>query len=374
MYLHYPTLFKLIRLTFSKRYFSWRHTLFVVLFLPPFFILRVFVWGMRKLDYLFFFGFTRQQINKPLYIIGNPRSGTTFSHRLLALDEQFCYLRLYHTVFPSVTCYKIFALFGRVDSLLGGCGKRLLHAISARGFKGWETIHPTGPEKAESDEMYFMYAMLSPNLGLLFPFLKEMDAATFVDFLPEKSRKKLMKYYYSCLQRHLYAEGPDKILLQKVALIAGRIGTIYELLPDIRVVHLVRHPYQSIPSLVSMFDTTWKTLAPEACRNGQAYVDLTDMICDYYEHLHEFEKNLPAENLLKIRYEDLLADPYGVVAGIYEKFDLELGPAYDKVLQQQVEKAKSYQSRHSYSLENYGVSEELIKNRLKTVFDDYGFS
>lgn len=374
MYLHYPTLFKLIRLTFSKRYFSLRHTVLVILFLPPFFILRVFVWGMRKLDYLFFFEFTRQEIKKPLYIIGNPRSGTTFSHRLLALDDQFCYLKLYHTVFPSVTCYKIFALLGRLDNWAGSPGKRLLHIISTRGFKGWETIHATGPEKAESDEMYFMYAMLSPLLGLLFPFFKEMDTATLVDLMPHRSREKLMIYYRSCLQRHLYAEGPDKILLQKVALIAGRIRTIYELMPDIRVVHLVRHPYRSIPSLVSMFDATWKTLAPEACRNGRAYTELAAMICDYYEHLHEFEKDLPPENLLKIRYEDLLADPYGAVAEIYEKFDLELGPAYDQILQKEVEKARNYQSRHNYSLENFGLSEKIIQKRLKAVFDDYGFS
>ena len=373
MYFHYPTLFKLMRLTFSRQYFSLRHAALVIIFLVPFLLLRMFVWGMRLLDYVFFPGFLKQPLRTPLYIIGNPRSGTTFTHRLLALDEQFSYLKLYQTIFPAVTCYKLFALAGRIDRLLGSPGRRLLNGISKKGFKGWDTIHQTGPEKAESDEMLFMYAMLSPLLGLLFPFLKEMDAATFVDFMPEKSRHKLMSYYKSCLQRHLYATGPDKILLQKVALIAGRLQSIHELLPDMRIVHLVRHPNESIPSLVSMFEATWKSLAPDACKDGRAYRELADLICEYYLHLHEVEKAFPAERLLKVRYEDLVADPRKTVCRIYQEFGLEIRPEYDKLLTEETNKARKYKSKHHYSLENYGLTEEMIYQRLKPVFADYGF-
>jgi len=373
MYFHYPTLFQLIRLTFSRKYFSPRHGALVILFLVPFLLLRLFVWFMRLLDYIFFPGFQQQPLTTPLYIIGNPRSGTTFSHRLLALDEQFSYLQLYQTIFPAVTCYKLFAWTGRIDRLFGSPAQRLLNLISNRGFRGWETIHKTGPEKAESDEMLFMFAMLSPLLILLFPFIKEMDAATFVDFMPGKARRNLMKYYRSCLQRHLYATGPDKILLQKVALIAGRFQTIHELLPDMRVVHLVRHPNQSIPSLISMFAATWKSLAPEACRDGRAYRELADLICAYYLHLHELEKTFPADQLLKVRYEDLVADPRRTVSRIYRKFGLDISPAYEALLNEETNRAGSYTSKHRYSLEDYGLTEEMIYERLKPVFEDYGF-
>lgn len=373
MYFHYPTLFKLIRLTFSKRYFSLRHAALVIIFLVPFWLLRMFVWVMRKLDYVFFPGFVKQPVRAPLYIIGNPRSGTTFTHRLLALDEQFSYLKLYQTIFPAVTCYKLFGWVGRIDRLVGSPGRRLLNSISRKGFKGWDTIHQTGPEKAESDEMLFVYAMLSPLLGLLFPFLKEMDEVTFVDFMPQQSRRKLMSYYKGCLQRHLYATGPDKILLQKVALIAGRLQSIHDLQPDMRIVHLVRHPNESIPSLISMFEATWKSLAPNACKDNRAYLELADVICKYYVHLHELEKDFSADTLLKVRYEDLVADPYKTVGRIYQKFGLETSPEYDRLLTEETQKSRKYKSRHNYSLKDYGLSEEMIYQRLKSVFDDYGF-
>jgi hypothetical protein len=373
MYFHYPTLFTLIHLTFTRKYFSPRHAALVVFFLVPFLLLRLFVYGMRLLDHVFFPDFRNQPVRAPLYIIGNPRSGTTFTHRLLALDEQFSYLKLYQTIFPAVTCYKLFALAGRVDRMIGSPGRRILGCISNRGFKGWDTIHKTGPEKAESDEMLFMYAMLSPLLGLLFPFLKEMDSATFVDFMPEKSRRKLMQYYKSCLQRHLYATGPDKILLQKVALIAGRIESIHALLPDMRIVHLVRHPYESIPSLISMFEVTWKSLAPHACKDGRACRELADMICDYYLHLHEVEQTIPPDRLLKVRYTDLIADPRSTVHSIYHDFGLEMRPDYDDLLSREMNRARTYKSKHKYSLEQYGLTREMIYRKLQPVFDEYGF-
>ncbi len=373
MYFHYPTFFKLLGLTFSRRYFSPRHAALVVLFVVPFLLLRLFVCMMRLLDHVLYPDFHNQVVRMPLYIIGNPRSGTTFSHRLLALDEQFTYLKLYQTIFPAVTCYKFFALTGRIDKMIGRPVHRILSVVSNRGFKGWETIHKTGPEKAESDEMLFMYAMLSPLLGLLFPFLKEMDSATFVDFMPEKSRKKLMDYYKSCLQRHLYATGPDKILLQKVALIAGRIEAIHTLLPDMRIVHLVRHPAESIPSLISMFEVTWKSLAPHAVKDGRACREMTDLICKYYLHLHEVEKDFPRDYLLKVKYTDLVADPRATVHDIYNHFGLEMRPDYDKLLSREMNRARTYTSKHHYSLADYGLSREMIRRRLQPIYEEYGF-
>jgi len=373
MYFHYPTFFKLLRLTFTRRYFAPRHAALVILFVIPFLLLRLFVLFMRGLDHLLFPGFREQKVRAPLYIIGNPRSGTTFSHRLLALDEQFTFFKLYHTIFPSVCCYKMFSLWGRVDRILGRPGARLLYLISNRGFKGWETIHKTGPDKAESDEMLFMYAMLSPLLLLLFPFIREMDAATFVDLLPAGTKEKLMRYYVSCLKRHLYATGPEKTLLQKVALIAGRIQTIEEVLPDMRIVHLVRNPAESIPSLISMFEVTWKSLAPHLLADGQTCRDMADLICRYYLHLHEVEQNMGPEKLLRIRYTDLVTDPKKTVYHIYNHFGITMRPEYEQLLTGEMNRARTYKSRHRYSLEQYGLSEAEIRRRLAPIYEEYGF-
>lgn len=339
-----------------------------------FIVLRSIVSFVRILDLLFFPGYRKQPIIAPIYIVGNPRSGTTLSHRLLAQDDQFTYFKLWHTIFPAVTFYKVFGAFGVADRWMGRPLERVINWVSGKGFSGWESIHKTGPGKAESDEMLFMYALLSPLLGLMFPYFKELDEAMFVDHLSAKSRRKLALYYRDCLQRHLYATGPDRILLQKVALIAGRIHTIYETFPDMRIVHLVRHPYESIPSLVSMFHAPWKSLAPHALTNARRSRELAQMIYDYYRILLGLKQSLPDTQFMDVRYQDLVADPKRIVENVYQECGLELSLKFSDSLDMEIERVKAYKSRHVYSLDDCGLSKEEVRKALSDVFEAYGFN
>ncbi|MEJ2031737.1 MAG: sulfotransferase [Deltaproteobacteria bacterium] len=373
MYFHCPVFFRLLRLTFSRRYFSPRHAALALLFIVPYLLLRGLVWTGRGLDRLFFPEYRGQAVVAPIYIIGNPRSGTTFSHRLLSRDLRFSYFELFHTVFPAITFYKLFAAAGAIDSRLGRPGARLLNVLSNWGFRGWEKIHRTGPREAESDEMLFVYAMLSPLLALLFPFLDELPEVKFVDRLPAAERQKLMGYYRDCLQRHLYAVGPDKVLLQKVALIAGRLQSIYETFPDMRIVYLVRHPYESIPSLISMFRVPWRTLVPAAYDDAQAMAGVAEMIFEYYRSILRFKRKMPANQFIEIRYQDLVADPQGCVEGLYSKLGLAMSEEFRQALAAEAAKARNYKSRHRYSLEEYGLSKDQVYRELREVFEEYGF-
>jgi hypothetical protein len=373
MYLRFPVFYRIIRLTFSRKFFSLRHALLTVLFLVLFFILRTFVWVVRWLDYLFFPRFRQQPVKAPIYIIGNPRSGTTFTHRLVSRDSRFCYLQLFHTIFPAITFYRFFDAAGRLDRRLGHPFARLLNAASQRGFQGWSAIHKTGPKDAESDEMFFMYAMLSPLLALLFPFLDQLEEVRFVDRLPAESKRKLMTYYKDCLKRHLYANGPDKILLEKVALIAGRLGSILELFPDMRIIYLVRHPYESIPSLISMFRIPWKSLAPQALKDNAATEGVAQMIFDYYRYILRLKNSLPSGQFVEVRYTDLVTDPRSCIEGIYRDLGLEVSDEFRQVLIAETEIARQYKSRHRYSLEEFGLSKERVYQELQEVFEEYGF-
>ena len=46
-----------------------------------------------------------------------------------------------------------------------------------------------------------------------------------------------MRYYRSCLQRQLYASGPDKTLLSKATQSSGAVESLLEAFPDAKVHH-----------------------------------------------------------------------------------------------------------------------------------------
>jgi hypothetical protein len=373
MYFHFPTFFSVLRQSLARKHFHPRHFALGMVFLSLFLLLRTVVLAARLLDHLLFPGFKKQPIRSPVFIVGNPRSGTTFLHRVMARDSRFTYFRLYQTIFPSVLFYKLFAAAGRLDRLLGRPADRLLARISRRGFRGWESIHPTDHEKAESDEMLFVYAMLSPLIGLQFPFFQELRQAVRPDLLPRKEREKLKAYYRSCLQRHLYATGPDKVLLEKVALIAGRLQTVREVLPDMRIVHMLRNPYNSVPSLVSMFQVPWRSLAPQALQTEEAARGLKEMILKYYRIIYETRSELPDERFVEVRYQELANDPEAAVRRIYERFGLQADPEFNRALAEEKERARQYRSRHSYSLQDAGIDPAELFARLSDLFEAYGF-
>ena len=79
------------------------------------------------------------RLNHHVYIISNPRSGTTFLHRLFNLDDKrFCTPLLYHTLFPCIFWIRLFDTIALIDSKIGGPLHALLGWIERKVFKGME--------------------------------------------------------------------------------------------------------------------------------------------------------------------------------------------------------------------------------------------
>lgn len=374
MYLHLPTLRKILRTTFSERHFHPLHATYVVVLLTLFFVLRAVVWIARLVDRVAVPSYRNQAVDEPIYITGNPRSGTTFLHRLMGSDGQFTYTTLAETIFPAIVFYRLFAATRALDRRLGNPLARSVAWVGRTAFRGWEGIHKTRLEEAEEDEQLFIYALLSPVLALLFPFFDPLDAAAHVDDQPERVRQRLMAYYRDCLKRHLYATGPDKTLLTKNTTMTGRLQSTLDAFPDARIVHVVRHPYDAIPSFLSMYEPPWTTFVPQTQQDRRAHRRLAALYCQYYRDRLALRDQLPADRYVEVRYEELTAHPQATVERIYEAFDLPMSTAFSRTLREEAEKARQYSSSHDYSLADYGLSRAWIDEQLGDAVDAYGFT
>ena len=373
MYLNYQVFWQGIKTSFSQQHFHPLHAIYVTLFSSAFLGLHTFVSLVRKLESIPYSSYRQQPIKSPLYITGNPRSGTTFLHRLLCEDEQFTYTKLYHTIFPSIILSKLLAQLEKSQIFT-----QIIASVEKKGFSGWETIHTTKLSEAEEDEQFFVFTMLSPVITLLFPFYSELEDACWVDRLPTPTREKLMSHYRDCLQRHLYAVGGNKTILTKNTTCTGRLQSMLDSIPDLKVIHLIRHPYQAIPSLLSMYNASWNSFVPQTRNNSKANIALAQLYADYYrqrlEILQKLRQNQP-ERLLEIRYEDLITNTLDVIDKIYSQFNLSLTTETLSKFKTQIQAAQQgYQSKHKYSLEQFGLSKEMIYNFMPDVFSEYNFT
>ena len=172
----------------------------LLFFFPIFTILKLSSWLGFAWDNIFYKQYQQQKLTQPVFIIGNPRSGTTYLHRLLAHDERnFSYIRMWEVIFaPSISQRKLFWFFKKIDDALGG---KLQHWLLDQEKRTWlsNPIHKIGLLEPEEDEsiLFSMWETIFTTVVFPHPDLVR-KYAYFDKQIPLFQRRKIMGFYRSC--------------------------------------------------------------------------------------------------------------------------------------------------------------------------------
>jgi hypothetical protein len=373
MFVDLSTLYGCLKTTFSRKWRSNKRAIFgtvAFLLIGAIHLINLFT---RFLDEIFFPGYRSVEIKRPLVISANPRSGTTFLHRLISLDEErFASFKLRHALLSSISMTKLMDFLTPVDRFFGGPLKRLIDRGFQKGFTRWEGIHKVGFNQPEEDEALFFFLYASPAMYGVFPYFREIPAMRFADDLSSRKRSALVRYYRASVKRFLYIQGRDRTFLLKSVLLSGRLKIMHEVFPDVNMVYLVRNPYDVLPSFVSMFTSFWKKHSPDIPENSEHTREWARLGVDYYKHFHRNRDLFSDSQLAVFRYDDLVRNPREVVESIYRKFGIPLSCRFVARLEREIHKQREYRSRHDYSLERYGISREWVYENLREIFETYG--
>lgn len=347
---------------------------FVLLFYSVWPAWAVFTGLCFWLDDLLFAGYKRQPLEKPLFIIGNFRSGSTFLHRLLSRDERlFTSLRTWDIfITPTITQRKISAFVARVDRALGSPLKRLLVAIDNRSL-GKVRIHRISLFEPEEDENILLHIWSTYFVGFLFPFLEEMPPYIFFDEqLPEDEKRRIMGFYRGCVQRHLYADGGSRHFVSKNPAFSAKIETLVQFFPDARVLYLARNPLEMLPSTVSWLGYAWGVFSD--LKEKYPFRDeVLALAKHWYHHPLRYLDAHPSPNNRILSYNDLITDPEGVIRSFYRQFGYEEHAGLEALIASAVEETRNYRSDHRYSYDQMGFTREQILTEFADIFERFGF-
>lgn len=327
----------------------------------------------RAVDDVFYRGYRRVEIREPVFIAAPARSGTTLLFNLMARDPGFTCMKTYQTALPAISIEHLIRNVARLDRPLGGRLSRLLERMNAQVSR-FEHVHRTRLEESEEDSALFLASLVEPNVNLVFPFGHSMDARWYLDDFPEPERSRVMDGYLASLKRHLY-DVPGRRLLVKNAHAAGRLASIRRALPDLRVIHIARHPYQTVPSSVSLMAHGYRALAGiEPDTRSPEWRAIADATIEYYRRLLRFERDFPEERWITVRFDELVQDPQETVERIYRHFGLPMSAEAARAIGEEAAASARHRSRgHGYSLEEFGLTREAIYEPLREVFETYGF-
>ncbi len=339
-----------------------------VLFVP----LELIVHTALFADELLYGRYRRRVVREPVFITGNPRSGTTFLHRLLAEDTQrFSTMRMWEILFaPSIVQRRIVGAVVRLEHGLGAPISRLWQRVERR-WAAINVMHRVSLNAPEEDDYLLLHAWAALTAGLSAGLLEEARPYTFFDTaLPALERARIMRFYRRCVQRHLVGD-PRQYLAKNPAL-CPKIGSLLEEFPDARIVYLVRNPLEAIPSYVSMMDYSWGAVGIAGGRDALREY-LLEMAAHWYRYPLERLARAPAERYTIVRYDDLVRDPEATVRKIYGHFGWETDLSFAAVLHAEAERAGRFRSRHDYELEQLGLSRERIIDGFGDIIERFGF-
>lgn len=221
------------------------------LLLCPFLLsVQILHWLGFLLDALLFPAYRKVKVHQPVFITGIPRSGTTFTHRTLAYDQdQFTTVSTWQALLaPSVTAQKIVHTFAALDRKIGAPITKSITFITQRAMNDFNAIHAVAPDAPEEDYLWLLPAGSCLILLLAFPHSTYLAQMAALDTLPSNESERLLDFYESCIQRHLYVNGNNRRFLSKNAAFASWCPALRKRFPDAKFIICVREPGQALDS------------------------------------------------------------------------------------------------------------------------------
>lgn len=372
-YVRYKILGDIIIETYRR--FRWKVWLLSVIFIFLFFLNQFFHLFFRLMDAIFHRGHRNLQIKEPVFIISSPRSGTTYLHRLMALDrERFVYTKNAHTFFMTSSFVQFYQLFSWIDKkILRGLIGRFLDRLDEKFWGGWDDIHAMGFNKAEEDELPFAQTLMSPGIFIPFPYFHLHNDNKFLDDEPDSVRKRVMDFYESCVKRFVYRAGKNKTYLSKNVMSTARFKSLLQRFPDAKIIYIARHPYDAVPSMASMFTAMYNFHSPHVPKHHPSKQVWAQYGISFYKYSKEMRRSIPPSQFFQVKYDELLAEPQQTVLNIYKHFNWQADEKLVTDLSKQQKRNSNYKSAHEYSLEEYGLSKEYIYNELGDIMDELQF-
>jgi hypothetical protein len=233
-------------------------------------------------------------------------------------------------------------------------------------------IHPISFFQPEEDGNILFHIWDSWWVSFMFPFRDELpDYQHFDQALSTEHKHRIMAFYKSMLQRHLYATG-KKYFVAKNPAFSAKIATLKEFFPDARIIYLVRNPLDMLPSTISMINYARRVFTePE---EKWLYLDeIVEMTKHWYSYPLQYLDAHPSPRHLILNYEELIQRPEHVLRSFYEQFGYPDRPGLDAIVDQAVKETLSFHSDHVYSYQEMGFTREQIVEMYADIFERFGF-
>lgn len=299
------------------------------------------------LDELLFPGY-RQQVINPVFIVGEPRSGTTLLHRTMAADDQtFFAVRHSEWRFPFLTLQLLMRALG-IDQRLS----RMNYWPSTDSGREAARMHPNSLSDWEEDGIFYEERFLHHFfLFLRFPYPELLADVDNFQALPEHVRRRVLEVHNRVLQKVKYLRGKhDLVFLSKEVTSHDKIEALLRFYPSARFVFVFRRSADFMSSLLALMraSTFSKTGVDPALIPDWEAVLVERMRADTNRVLGLSCEHVDASRQVRVAYSQMVGSLESAVSAIYDGLGEDLGPEYRAFLAALDQRQKSRERGYDY--------------------------
>ena len=298
-------------------------------------------------------------IERPLFVFGLPRTGTTLAINLLAADP------------------------------------------ARRAFLRWEAYDPTPPPRPEELHAGPRYQAMQDKTQLALQYMPHIAAIHFENadsptecqflmtpsfcsqvyesqadipsyrqwFLHEADYRPAFRHHKRTLQvlQH-HAKGNWTLKNPWHPLYLEALAETY---PDARLVMTHRDPAEVVGSICSLIKYVRQIYSDDVDLKGigETFMDTFQVMID---RARAYKAKHGDDAIHDVQYADTVRDPLGVVRGIYERFGDEFTAEAEAAMHGYLAaNPKGKHGQHSYDLGEYGLSKETVRKRFAAYIQDY---
>ena len=289
-------------------------------------------------------------IERPIFLMGLPRTGTTALHRLLHADPVSQGLEMWLTQYPQPRppreTWEQDPIFNAMQQAFSA------HHVESPDFMGihymdattveecWRLLRQTG--KSNSYE----------SLANLPRYTEWLQAQDWTDaYARHKANLQLVGL-----------NDPEKRWVLKNPSHMTALDALMTVYPDALIVYTHRDPVVCIASSCSLSADTTIGHSDTYVGGVIGHTQL-DLWSRSYHAFHEARPAYDQSQFIDIAFGDFLGDPVGTVRRIYDQFDLGWSAEYQSAIEAIDRESKQGQAKpsHRYDLKDYGLTEATVR-------------
>ncbi len=304
-------------------------------------------------------------ITAPIFILGLPRSGTTFLHELLAQDTGNLVPRVWQTIYPQP----------RGENFAAASNRRVKIVSSQLKFYGgispeFSQLHPIDADSPQecSEITSAVFQSLRFDTTFRVPdYQAWVDASGHLEAF-EFHRKFLQVLQYGARAKRWVLKCPDHSFC---------LPAILQTYPDARFVVVHRDPMKVFASVAHLTEVLrrpfLKNIDPVEIGS-----QVTERWVDGAQRLVDFDRreDIDPARKIHVHYDELANAPMAAVARVYAHFNLPMETPATNAMAAMLKNRKSggYGGERRYVLDRFGINPKLLRPQFSAYMNYFGVS